>query len=92
MNVSLVNENIQNLKKLAMYITLIRMHFDIIQVVKLLIFFKTYCKRLFFYIIDSKFAGEKSFVLRTQMDRSWLRIVKSSKEHRWTRPGATRER
>jgi len=26
------------------------------------------------------------------MDRSWLRIVISSKEHRWTRPGATRER
>ena len=21
------------------------------------------------------------------MDRSWLRVVKSSKEHRWTRPG-----
>jgi len=26
------------------------------------------------------------------MDRTWLRIVISSKEHRWTRPGATRER
>ena len=26
------------------------------------------------------------------MDRSWLRVVKSFKEHRWTRPGATRER
>ena len=26
------------------------------------------------------------------MDRSWLRIVKSFKEHRWTRPGASRER
>ena len=25
------------------------------------------------------------------MDRSWLRVVKSFKEHRWTRPGATRE-
>ena len=48
------------------------------------------CKRLFFYIIDSKFA-EESFVLRTLMDRSWLRIVKSFKEHR-TRPGALRER
>ena len=36
--------------------------------------------------------AEKSFVLRTLMDRSWLRIVISSKEHRWTRPGASRER
>ena len=26
------------------------------------------------------------------MDRSWLRVVKSFKEHRWTRPGVTRER
>ena len=26
------------------------------------------------------------------MDRSWLRVVKSFKEHRWTRLGATRER
>ena len=25
------------------------------------------------------------------MDRSRLRVVKSFKEHRWTRPGATRE-
>jgi len=34
---------------------------------------------------------EKSSVWRTLMDRSWLRVVKSFKEHRWTRPGATRE-
>jgi len=54
-------------------------------------------------MIDSKFAEEqvlaspgkswakveKSSVWR--MDRSWLRVVKSFKEHRWTRPGATRE-
>ena len=26
------------------------------------------------------------------MDRSWLKVVKSFKKHRWTRPGATRER
>ena len=35
---------------------------------------------------------KKSSVWRTLMDRSWLRVVKSFKEHRWTRPGATRER
>ena len=63
----------------------------------------TCCKRLFFYVIwlkvcwgtspgKSRAKAEKSFVLRTLMDRSWLRIVKSSKEHRWTRPGAMREK
>ena len=30
---------------------------------------------------------EKSSVWKTLMDRSWLRVVTSFKEHRWTKPG-----
>ena len=35
--------------------------------------------------------GREIFCLEDTDGQVWLKVVKSSKEHRWTRPGATRE-
>ena len=61
----------------------------------------SWCKRLFFYIIDSKFAeeqvqaspgkGREIFCLEDTDGQVLAKGFEILKEHRWTRPGAMRE-